>query len=259
MKDEAVNHNIKPIKRIHPTKGNIKSAPQDTLIWHWYAYFYDLATLRALPYLHLLSQVVDIIELHIKNNNLKNPKIMDACCGTGNFSRILKTRIPDSQIEGIDSTTAMIKRARKKCNGVGFEVADIKSALQRTPSASVDVILLINGFYALPDQSEIIYEISRVLKKRGLFILSDPQENAKLLPLVWYHLKHGAWKEIINLPLCLGALAFSAILQYGYHYTFLKPDSAAAILRQNQLQVIDQKSVYANQNYLFVALGRSGL
>lgn len=50
----------------------------------------------------------------------------DIGCGPGNSTEVLRERYPQARIVGLDSSTDMIKAARKRLPHIAFEVADIR-------------------------------------------------------------------------------------------------------------------------------------
>ncbi|OJJ46020.1 hypothetical protein ASPZODRAFT_67300 [Penicilliopsis zonata CBS 506.65] len=70
---------------------------------------------------------------------LASPKrIVDLGCGPGNSTAVLVERYPRAAIEGMDSSPAMIDKARKTLPGVPFQVADLESYRPSSSSSSSD-------------------------------------------------------------------------------------------------------------------------
>ncbi len=88
--------------------------------WERYAVAYD--TLNSLrPYVAMVDDVVATLD------EAEYP-LLDAGCGTGNLiQRLIAIRA--SEIIGIDTTGAMLERARSKCPGVTFQNADLNQPL----------------------------------------------------------------------------------------------------------------------------------
>ena len=54
-------------------------------------------------------------------------EIIDLGCGPGNSTRVLRHRWPNAHIAGLDSSPAMIERARQSATDIDWEVGDIQS------------------------------------------------------------------------------------------------------------------------------------
>ncbi|MBV9655734.1 MAG: methyltransferase domain-containing protein, partial [Acetobacteraceae bacterium] len=78
---------------------------------------------RLRPALDLLAQVPLAQPSHV----------VDLGCGTGNVTAILRTRFPDAEIVGVDSSTDMLKRARTDVPDCRFERADVAGWTPKTP------------------------------------------------------------------------------------------------------------------------------
>lgn len=109
--------------------------------------------------------------LELMNVSPKN--VLDAGCGTGYCSRILKKRYPKSKITAIDLSLGMIEQA-KSLNGffskVDYQVADIEQLPFDTNS--FDVVFSNMAVHWLKDQKKLFVELNRVLKPGGLLIFS---------------------------------------------------------------------------------------
>jgi ubiquinone/menaquinone biosynthesis C-methylase UbiE len=226
---------------------------KNRIIWNVFAKVYDMAASRGIPYLQLVEKITGIAKDHCSGSTSEKKCIVDACCGTGNFSLALQQSILNAEVIGIDFSEAMLKRAKSKNNRTTFWNEDVLVGLKKIGAGSVDVLTMINGFYPLPDKETVLEEIYRVLRTDGILILSDPREGALLSKLVKWHISYGGWQGWIHLPFFIGGLAISALLQYKVAYVFLKPGTVADLLRIKSFKVNDQQAAYADQNYLFVA------
>ena len=96
--------------------------------------------------------------------NLRDARVLDLCCGTGDLRRALQARC-DRAVVGCDFSRAMLERARRKHPRALLVEAD---AL-RLPlaHASLDVIAIAFGFRNLADYRTGLAEMRRVLKPGG--------------------------------------------------------------------------------------------
>lgn len=70
------------------------------------------------------------------------PRAYDLGCGPGNSTELLATRFPRAAIVGIDSSAAMLERARRALPRVAFEMADL--AAWRAPQPADLLLSLIH-------------------------------------------------------------------------------------------------------------------
>ena len=72
---------------------------------------------RTQPSLDLVSRI-----------SLESPEeIIDLGCGPGNSTRVLRERWPKAHIIGIDSSQAMIEKARQSSTEIEWRVADVET------------------------------------------------------------------------------------------------------------------------------------
>jgi demethylmenaquinone methyltransferase/2-methoxy-6-polyprenyl-1,4-benzoquinol methylase len=128
--------------------------------------------------------------LHLK----PSARVLDLCCGTGDFIRALRRRIPERQILGIDFAFPMLEIAHRKAH-VPLAAGDAcRIPLQRD---SVDAVTVGWGIRNVPDIDAAHREIFRVLKPGGKFVSLDMARarnplirwsselvSGKLLPLI---------------------------------------------------------------------------
>lgn len=222
---------------------------KNSFFWNVYARLYD--TLKYLtPYRDLHDQVLDALNLN------GDEKILDAGCGTGNFEKLLIEKGIDSiQIEALDFSQAMLKRARQK-NGnhnFDFQQFDLNNKLP-FPDSHFDKIVSVNAVYALKDPGATIQEFTRVLKPKGKIIIASPQKNAGILPILFEHMKNGDKKAIL---LSFPALLFVGLLnlvimkngQDGKYHFFTK-EELADLFYQNNFTINKIIPAYANQAWL---------
>ena len=97
-------------------------------------------------------------------------RVLDACCGTGNFARLA----PGDYL-GIDLDGGAVRRARRKHRRdprKRFIVADVTSV--DLPARCFDVVLFANGLHHLPDGEALaaLWVLARVA--RGPVVVVDP-------------------------------------------------------------------------------------
>lgn len=94
---------------------------------------------RGRPFIELLARV-----------RAEDPAtVVDLGCGPGNLTRLLSARWPQADVRGVDSSPAMVERARAE--GVAAEVGDV-----RDWSGSADVVVSNATLQWVPDHLELL-------------------------------------------------------------------------------------------------------
>jgi SAM-dependent methyltransferase len=105
---------------------------------------------------------------------LPNGPVLDAACGTGRHTAYLVQL--GYEVVGVDSSAAMLSRAREKLRGVELRVGD----LTRLPleDASVTGAVCALALSHLPELGPPIAELARVLAPGGRLVISNPHPLA---------------------------------------------------------------------------------
>jgi SAM-dependent methyltransferase len=112
---------------------------------------------------------VDLLRRHLP----ADARILDYGCGYGRVSAEL-ARSGFTNIVGVDSAPAMIRRAKEENPQITFEMLP-PGGLQ-APPASFDAILLVAVLTCIPEsdaQHRLVKTLSDVLRPGGLFCVSD--------------------------------------------------------------------------------------
>lgn len=129
--------------------------------------YYDLMNNLISFGTHYVIKILTVKELHIKPRS----NILDLCCGTGDFVRIISHFYPRTKVIGLDFSTDMIKLAKKKfpkgifikgdCTDLPFE------------NEEFDYISMGFGLRNIENRTKALSEIVRVLNKGGKFLHLD--------------------------------------------------------------------------------------
>jgi ubiquinone/menaquinone biosynthesis C-methylase UbiE len=105
----------------------------------------------------------------------KGDKILDIGIGTGRLAKLLANK--GAIVEGVDVSQGMMKEAKKKMKRmrVNFKVADVGKKVPY-PDNTFDYVICIRVLKYISTWKKTISEISRVLKKDGVFILTIPNK-----------------------------------------------------------------------------------
>jgi len=116
---------------------------------------------------HYLLKFLAVKELHIKPRSM----VLDLCCGTGDFSRIISKFYPRTHVIGLDFSEKMLKIAKTKnpknvfmpgdCTNLPFE------------SNEFDYITMGFGLRNIQNRQKAISEAYRVLNNGGKFLHLD--------------------------------------------------------------------------------------
>jgi ubiquinone/menaquinone biosynthesis C-methylase UbiE len=94
---------------------------------------------------------------------------LDAACGTGRHSAYLASR--GHTVIGVDSSPAMLERARAKVPGGEFHLADLHDL--PLPDDHVDLVVCALALMHVPDIEPVLAELVRVLRPGGSLVISD--------------------------------------------------------------------------------------
>ncbi len=110
--------------------------------------------------------------------NVKNKKLLDIGCGTGIYAKTLTEK--GAKVRGIDISEEMIKIARQESPNIEFKLGSMDKLPYR--NNEFDIVLAALSLGYLEDWGEVLKEIKRVLKPKGLFVFSTDNpiiESAK--------------------------------------------------------------------------------
>ncbi|MBC7276273.1 methyltransferase domain-containing protein [Nocardioides sp.] len=119
---------------------------------------------RARPFVDLLRRV-----------GADRPKtVVDLGCGPGNLTALAAERWPDARVVGLDSSSAMIDKARASVDGVDFAVADLRDWADSAVPGSVDVLLSNATLQWVPGHLDLLAALARAVSDRGWFAFQVP-------------------------------------------------------------------------------------
>jgi|SRR3989338_7989054 len=99
-------------------------------------------------------------------------KILDVGCGTGTFLQALSEKFPDLQLFGVDLSLGMLEKAKNKLQKRAVFSQANAGALP-FENETFDYVLSTNSFHYWANTSKSFQEIKRVLKRGGIFVLTD--------------------------------------------------------------------------------------
>ncbi len=121
----------------------------------------------------LQKEVAERVFERLQLMNVKPKNILDAGCGTGICSRMLRDHFSSAKISGVDIAQGMIdlaKKDQKLFKKIDYQVADI----DKLPfeNNTFDIVFSSLTIQWLPELKNTFSELNRVLKPNGLIIFS---------------------------------------------------------------------------------------
>lgn len=123
--------------------------------------------------------------LEVKNilNCPRIEKILDVGCHGGRFIYEISKQFPTASIFGIDSSQTAIQYAIKKYPDFHFQIAQA----ERLPFKDnfFDLVTCLEVLEHVKNPRQVLEEIKRVLKRKGILVILVPSENY-LFKLGWF-------------------------------------------------------------------------
>jgi ubiquinone/menaquinone biosynthesis C-methylase UbiE len=113
-------------------------------------------------------------------------KALDVGCGQGRLTLPLAEWLTSGVVVGVDLTSEAIEKARayalqRGLGNVELHEADALDYLRSLPAESIDLALMLEVSFFMPAYRDVIAEISRVLKRNGVFFVSFRSQYFDLL------------------------------------------------------------------------------
>jgi ubiquinone/menaquinone biosynthesis C-methylase UbiE len=141
------------------------------LRFHWLTRLYDPLVAFTTRESVFREAVADLIVRSDSTN------ILDLGCGTGTLAVMLKQRMPDCRVLGLDADPAVLNQARKKANQARIELEFDEATSFAMPYSddTFDLVVSCLFFHHLTSDDKIrtLGEVARVLRPGGLLVVCD--------------------------------------------------------------------------------------
>ena len=97
-------------------------------------------------------------------------RVLDAGCGTGKVTEMLRDRLPRGSVVALDGSVSMVEQARTRLGDdrVEYQVADLQEPLRVSPP--VDAILSTATFHWIADHDALFASLRRALRAGGRLV-----------------------------------------------------------------------------------------
>ncbi len=146
------------------------------------------------------------IDLTARITTERPRRVVDLGCGPGNLTALLAARWPDTEVEGVDSSPAMIEHAQRHAGErLRFVVGDLR---EWRPTEPVDVIVSNAAMQWVPRHREIVPRLVGALAPGGWLGIQVPgnfdQPSHRLLHDLSYQPPYAEWTREVKRPSAFG-------------------------------------------------------
>jgi len=143
-------------------------------------------------------------------------RIVDLGCGTGTVTALLRARWPQAEIVGVDSSPAMLERARAALSDVAWKLDDLQ---QWTPAEQVDLLVSNAALHWLDDHATLFPRLLSHLTPGGVLAVQMPAQHHAPSHEIGYELAESPrWRERLR-----HLVRRRPILEAHQYYSLLRP------------------------------------
>lgn len=110
-----------------------------------------------------------------RNLSLSEKAIVDAGCGSGYSTELIRNEYNPSRILAFDYMPEQISLAKKRLKNVDFKVGDMTSIVSE--NGQYDAVFVFGVIHHIPDWKKAIDETMRVLKTGGVLLIFEPKAD----------------------------------------------------------------------------------
>ncbi len=141
-------------------------------IWDFWAKRYHKLWVQKESLKPTREYVVNLIQ---EECNYTSMSLLDIGCGPGELIHMVKERIKDAEITGVDFSKGMIEASKKKNKGTRHLLLDAENL--SGIDEKYDVVVCTHSIPYYNDKSKVLHEINRLLKSEGKFIIAFASAN----------------------------------------------------------------------------------
>jgi trans-aconitate 2-methyltransferase len=154
--------------------------------------------------------------------------VYDLGCGPGNVTRLLIKRWPGARVTGVDSSAAMLEKARA-IPGITWQAADLASW---APPAPADLVYSNAALHWIDDHASLFPRLLAQVKPGGVLAVQMPHQAANPSHQSLFAIaRDPAWSAKLE-----GAVFSNPVLEPAQYYDLLAPQAAALDLWETEYQ-----------------------
>lgn len=147
-------------------------------LYHFWAKYYDFFMKYWNKY--LAKGAEKDLNNFLKKNIKKEIEVLDLACGTGvNIERLKKNKAKIKKYVGVDLSTDMQAKAKKKAKDIKNKTFLIKDITEYKPGKKFDLIICTWALSHMKKPAEVVNKYYKYLKKGGYLILIFQSEFEK--------------------------------------------------------------------------------
>jgi trans-aconitate 2-methyltransferase len=124
--------------------------------------------------------------------------IVDLGCGPGNSTQVLRSRWPDADISGVDSSNTMIEDARKTWPDHRWLLADVSEWTSSTP---FDLVFSNAALQWIPNHQELMRHLLSLVARNGALAFQIPSSTYAAVRRNIHEISHDpAWTDRMIAP-----------------------------------------------------------
>jgi len=151
-------------------------------------------------------------------------RVVDLGCGPGNSTELLVRHFPAAHIVGIDSSQAMLAKARQRLPQVGFELGDIA---EWAPAEPVDMAYANAALQWVPDHERLLPRLLAALAPGGVLAVQMPDN----LDEPSHRLMRATAAALLGAPAAEADAQRARILPAPRYYDLLTPQANVDVWR----------------------------
>ena len=161
-------------------------------------------------------------------------RIVDLGCGPGNSTALLRRRWPEAAITGLDSSPAMLERARRDHRGIDFAAGDI--AEWSPPEGAYDLVFSNAALQWVGDHRRLLPRLVAAIAPEGALAVQMPRNHDFATHALMRQVAAEApWRDRLA-----GARDPSPVQPPEFYYDCLAPLCRRVVLWEtNYIQIMD--------------------